>query len=220
MFGKHADEPDVLIAFAAFGFGHAFAGEPQELVVLGPGRNLHGDVARHRRDANFAAQNEIVDAHRQIDVQVVAAAFETRVADDVDVEIEIAVRTAAGARAALAGEADPLTVAHALGDRDLETLGLQLAAGSAAHGTDLIVENARSMAARADVVDLELNRFLAALERFGQREIDRRLQVAPAAREIRGCALTAPDAGEERIEEVREAGALTEVERRLLGPGL
>ena len=67
--------PAVAVA-AARCFRHTSAREAQQFVVLRSGRDRDGYVARERRDARFAAEDEVVDRDREIDVDVVTLALE------------------------------------------------------------------------------------------------------------------------------------------------
>src|ERR1700681_4636218 len=74
--GELSDQPDVLVAVAGvLELRHPLAGEPQHLVVLRPGRDRHRDVAVHRWDAHLGAQDQVVDADRQVEVEIVALAL-------------------------------------------------------------------------------------------------------------------------------------------------
>ena len=76
--------------------------------------------------------------------------------------------------------------------------------------TDRVVEDARPVAARAVVFDLQRERFRAAGKRFREREIDLGFEVASSfgvRRTLRARrAATTADAGEECVEEVGEPG--------------
>ena len=134
-------------------------------------------VARHRRNGYVAAEHERVDGKRKIHVEIVAFALVGRVRLHVHHEIEVAARARTSAVSTLAGQADALSVAHALGNRNVEFLGLQQAPGTVALRAYLTVEQARTAAARAHVFDLQRDRFRAACVRLGERDIERRFEV-------------------------------------------
>jgi hypothetical protein len=71
-----ADEANVFVT-AAFRLDarHAASRKPKQPIVLSTGRNRHRDFATERRNVHLSAEDEIVDADREIDVEIVAFAL-------------------------------------------------------------------------------------------------------------------------------------------------
>jgi hypothetical protein len=84
-------------------------------------------------------------------------------------EKKIAARTVVRSGRALTGEPDALAFAHALGDRDVEAFRLHHATHAAALRAHAVAFDARTAAARAEIVDLQRDVLRAAGIRFGQR---------------------------------------------------
>src|SRR5579872_478755 len=187
---------------------HAFSGKAQELVALRAGRDRHRNVAAHRRYPYFAAENQIVNRDRHVDVQIVIFARVRLIVFNVNDQIEIALRAAADARSALAGESDALPFAHAFGNRHVETLRLQNASSAVTLRADALPDGSRSFALRAKVFDLQRDRFLTAFVCLAQRKIERRLEVLTTLLKRlprRTAAAGVPDTRKERIKEVGES---------------
>ena len=98
----------------------ALALEAHGAALGGAGRDLehHGAFRRRRLDAG--AERRLPRCHRQIEIDVLAFDLEQRIGRELHLEIEIARLALAHAGRALAGEADVLALAHALGDGDVE----------------------------------------------------------------------------------------------------
>src|SRR5579884_1378881 len=203
-----ADQADVFVAVAAvLELRHPFAGQAQQLVVLRAGGDRHRHLTVHRRHAHLAAQDEVVDADRDVEVDVVALALPAIVVLHVDDQEQVAARTAAGPRRALAGEPDPLAVAHAAWDRHVESLRLADAAGAVTLRADAIAVGAGALAARTRVLDLQRDLLLPAFVRVVQGQLDRRFEIFAALRRGepgRTGAAAAADPREEHVEEVGE----------------
>ena len=148
-----ADEADVFVAAAAcFYVRHAAAGQAHEAVVLGTGRNLHLDLAAECRNVDFPAEDEVVDAHGQIDIEIVTLSFVRRVLFEFNDQMKVAVR-AVGSRAALTGETNPLPVADAPGNRDFESF-VEKSSGAVALRAEPARFRPRSVTSRTDVLNL------------------------------------------------------------------
>ncbi len=200
------DQTHVGVAeIAGLAVGHAFAGEAQELVVLGAGRNRHRDVAGDRGDGDLRAEHQLVKVDRQVDVEIVALALVWRLVVNVHDEIEIPILAAAATRATLPGETNALAILHAARNGEIEgAIGDDLP-GAAALRADGGVEHAVAAATWAAGRHLERNLFLAAVVRFAKRQLDGSLQIAAALREALPRA--ASDTGEEHVEEIGKAAA-------------
>jgi len=116
------------VAVAAAGARHPLAGEAEETPTL----RLSGDAQRERaplerRDLRLAAERGVGDGHVDLDVQIVAAALEARMAGDADAQEEVARSAAAAPRTTLAADAHPPAVLDAGRNVDLDAA--RLAAG-------------------------------------------------------------------------------------------
>src|SRR5687767_9934150 len=100
--------------------GHPLAREPEHPARLGLGRDREDDVALERADLDVRAQQCLAKRQRQLTLQVRAPPGEDRVRLPADHDVEIA---PAGR---LARQPDPGAGVGATGDRDLESLALDL----------------------------------------------------------------------------------------------
>src|SRR5690606_8826024 len=102
-----------------------------------------------RRHLDLGAERRFRERHGHLEREVVALAAEDLVRPDVHRDVEVAGRPAVLARAALALQPDPLTVADARRDADLERLGRRAPTRPPAHGARVVDGETASAAGRA-----------------------------------------------------------------------
>ncbi len=134
-----ADQTDVLVAAAAaFHLGMPRPERRSRRLFCVPAGIVIATCAAERRNVDFAAEQQVVDADRKVDVEIVAFALVGRVFLQLHDELQVAVRTAVDSGAALTGEPNALSVADALGNRHVELLAEQHAAGAVALRTESV----------------------------------------------------------------------------------
>ncbi len=124
----------------------------------------------------------------KIDVEIVAFALIRRVFLQMDDQIEIAVRAAVDSGAALARETDALALTDSFGNRDLEALVEQHAAGAMALRAEATAFRAGAVTSWTEIFDLQRDCFRAAGIDVAQSELDGRFEVLSAARASGGFA--------------------------------
>src|SRR5581483_3229900 len=200
--GQHDADRDVEVARPADPARHPLPREPDGPSVLRLGRDAERDASFQRRKGHLGAKERFVHRDRQLHPQVVAIAREDRVRPHAHLEIQVTARPAILSGAALAGEADALSVADARRDLHRER-------------------------ARTPVLVRDLDRSLAALEGLCQRDLELGLEV-DARRDARASSGTSAEeilrgesaaAAEERLEEIGEVPETFSVERAA-GTGL
>src|SRR5580658_125387 len=132
--GRHDDvDGDELVALgAAAHAGHPAPAQPIDRAGLRSGRHLQRQFAVERGDVHLAAERRLRERDRHVDQHVQPIAPEEMMAGDAQVDVEVAVGTAAHAGLAAAGDADARTVVDARRDADLQRLLLLDAAAAAA----------------------------------------------------------------------------------------
>src|SRR3954468_196860 len=193
--GNHDADLRQQVPLAAAGLREPAPPQPDLAAGGGARRDLHPQRAGGGLDVRLAAQRGHRRMDRDVGQDVRPLDPVARIGRDLDLQEQIARRSAAEPRRALSGQADPLARAHPLGDLDRQRLALP----------------------RIRVRDGDLPR--AAADRLLDRQSDRRLGVASrlgAAAEAgarssetrRAAAPPAPRAtSEEHLEEVAEPRA-------------
>src|SRR5471032_1118703 len=133
----------------------ALALQTESLARLRALWNRERHLARQRRHFDFAAQRRLGERDRHFAMQVVAFALEHRVRLDVNFHIQVARRSAIGARLAVAGRADAHAVVDADRDLHFQRLVALDATGAAARRARVGDDLAGAVAFRAGLLDAE-----------------------------------------------------------------
>src|SRR5919107_396547 len=110
--GHHDQDLGGQVAGPAPRVGHALAAQPQPPAAGGAGRDLDLGLPARGVDRHVGPQGRLPRGYGQVCVEVASVQAVARVGQDADDQVQVAGRGAAGAPAALAGQADPLAVHH------------------------------------------------------------------------------------------------------------
>ena len=142
-------------AALAVELGRALAAQALDGPVLRAGGHAQALAARQRGDLDLRAAQGLGDRERDLDLEVLALALEDRGVGDVGDHEEVALRPAAAARLALAGQADAAALAHSRGDVDLVLLDRARGARALAGRARVVDDRAAALALRARLGDRE-----------------------------------------------------------------
>ena len=145
---------------------HALPTETDLTTILGEFRHAQGNASVNGRHFHFAAEQGVEIGHRNFDVEVVALPFETRMDLNRHDQVEIPVRSTAGAGTTFARDAHSRTGLYPCRDAYLKSALSPRLALSVAGVAAGIGDFASAAAGSAGLPALEANRARGTAKRF------------------------------------------------------